>query len=295
MMDKLTNMAAFLAVIDRGSFTEAGQYLGISRAAVSKYVMQLEESLGVRLLNRTTRTHSLTDIGAEYVPRCRSILADMADADACANEAGRAVRGRLRLNAPVSFGVREMGKVIAKFCKIHPLIEIELELNDHFVDVVADAFDVVLRIGVLQDSSLIARKIANVPMVTCAAPSYLEAMGEPQTPQDLKQHACLVYDNIRRPSLWQFENKDSVQEVRVRGPLTSNNGDVLADAARAGLGIVQNPLFIVADDLRSGKLQEILTPWKQPDITLSAVYPSRKFLSARARAFIDHASQMFGA
>ncbi len=292
-MDKITSMKAFVAVIDRGSFTNASEHLGISRAAVSKYVMQLEDSLGVRLLNRTTRHHSLTDTGREYLPRCRAILADLNEAEANASKSNTALRGLLRINAPVSLGVRKMGEVIAGFCKKHPMIEVELELNDRFIDVVAEAFDVVLRIGKLNDSSLIARKIASIPMVTCASPGYLDAMGIPDHPEQLKQYACLTYDNAGRNSLWEFLKQGARQQIRISGPLTSNNGDVLADAARAGLGLVRSPLFIVADDLRAGSLQAVLGDWQPPDITMSALYPSRRFLSARARAFVDYALEHF--
>ncbi len=294
-MDKLTTMAAFLAVIDKGSFTAAGEHLGLSRAVVSKYVMQLEADLGARLLYRTTRTHSLTDIGREYVPRCRAILADVADADDCANEASGAVRGRLRINAPLSFGTRQMGSMMAQFCRAYPLVRIDLELNDRFVDVVDEGFDVALRIGRLSDSSLIARKIVDMPMVTCAAPNYLDAMGRPDHPDALKHHACLLYGQGSRHVPWQFTKQGEDMDVRVSGPLASNNGDVLADAARAGLGIVQSPYFIVADDLQAGHLEAILPDWQQSDLSLSAVFPSKRFLSARVRVFIDHALQTFGA
>lgn len=293
-MDKLTNMAAFLAVVDRGGFTRAGEHLGLSRAAVSKYVMQLEEHLGARLLNRTTRTHSLTAIGEGYMPRCRAILADVADADACATEASGALRGRLRLSAPVSLGARKMGEMIAAFCRAHPAVQVELVLNDSFVDVIAEGFDVVLRIANLSDSSLIARKIADMSMIACAAPHYLEAMGRPSMPDDLKHHSCLIYDNNARNSVWRFERKTEPQEVRVSGPLAANNGDALADAARAGLGIALLPQFIVADDLRDGHLEPVLPDWQSPDIAMSAVFPSKRFLSARVRAFIDHATTIYG-
>ena len=293
-MDRLTSMSVFVAVVDQGHFTTAAEQLQISRASASKHITALENCLGGRLLNRTTRRISLTEAGQAYFERCKQILEDVAEAECVVTGFSSEPRGLLRINAPMSFGTRQFAEIVARFCKAHPAIDVQMSLNDRAVDVVEEGYDLVIRISQLKESSLIARKLAPCNLVLCASPDYLQAHGRPAQPDDLNRHSCLHYAYSEGGKTWVLNGPDGDHRIRIRPQLTVNNGEALCTAARQGLGIALLPTFIVGDAIRGGDL-DILMPTYQPaEINIYAVYASRKHLSAKVRAFIDFATEQIG-
>lgn len=293
-MDRLTSMGVFVTVVDTGGFTAASRKLHISRAGASKHVMDLEAYLGARLLHRTTRRISLTDIGKVYYERCQSILADVAEADACAGATSSEPRGRLRVNAPTSFGIAHLGPAVAAYCQQYSKAQVSLELNDRTVDVVAEGYDLAIRIAALADSSLIARKIAPCRRVFCAAPDYLRRHGEPGVPQDLAVHQCLVYENLPTGNTWTLYGPTGMETVPVNGPVCANNGEILRAAAVEGLGITLLPTFMASSELRDGRLVVVLPEYRAPEVAIYTVFPSRRYLSATVRTFVDYLAEYFG-
>lgn len=292
-MDRLHSMTIFVAVVKEESFTAAAEKIGLSRARVSKSVMQLETHLGARLLNRTTRRLSLTETGRIYFERCCSILSDIEEIEGIASEQTSTAHGQLTISAPTSFGILHLKEAIPQYIKRYPQVKISLSLSDRFIDVVAEGFDVVLRIAELEDSSLIARKIAPCKRVFCASPDYLRKNNVPETPQDLSTHQCLIYLNNMKPDSWIFHGRDSIETIKVSGPICSDNGDILKAAAISGLGICLLPTFIVGSDIHEGKLQQILPDYCPPEISVYAVFPSRRYLSAKVRTFVDFMTEYF--
>ena len=287
-------MALFVAVVNNGSFSAAADRLGLSRAQVSKAVAQLEQHLGSRLLNRTTRRTSLTDIGRIYYERCSAILQDIDELeDMTGDQVGR-LQGRLSLSAPTSFGIAHLNPLISGFLQLNPEVQISLSLTDRMINVVEEGFDLVIRIAELDDSSLIARKLAPCKRVFCAAPAYIEQHGSPKVPQDLAIHHCLIYSNELRPDTWILHGPGGTESVRVNGPVCADNGDILKSAAIAGLGVTLLPTFIVGDALKTGQLKPVLTDYCPPEIAIYAVFPSRRYLSAKVRAFVDFLAKAFG-
>lgn len=292
-MDRLNGMRLFVEVVKRGSFTQAAEKTGLSRAQLSKSVMQLESFLGARLLNRTTRKISLTETGQIYFERCAAILQEVEEADAVAREMTANPSGTLLLAAPTSFGVRHLQDLIPQYLAKYPQVQIRLSLNDRFVDVIAEGFDLVIRIAELADSSLISRRIAPCKRVFCAAPEYLAKFGIPQVPQDLAIHRCLIYSNELKPDSWDLHGPEGVESIAINGPFCSDNGDVLRSAAIAGLGVTLLPTFIIGPDLQAGRLRQVLPDYCPPEIAIYAVFPSRKFLSAKVRSFIEYLADNF--
>lgn len=293
-MDRLNSMTNFVAVVNGEGFTSAAEKTGLSRAQVSKSVMQLEAHLGTRLLNRTTRRVSLTEIGRIYYERCKTILQDIDEIEGIASEQTTKPHGTLTLSTPTSFGVLHLNKAIPQYIKQYPQVRISLNLADRFIDVVSEGFDLVLRIAELEDSSLIARKIAPCKRVFCASPDYLKQYGVPKVPQDLAIHHCLVYSNELKPDTWVLHGPDGTESIKVNGPVCADNGDILRTAAISGLGITLLPTFIVGPDLCAGKLQQVLADYCPPEISIYAVFPSRRYLSAKVRTFVDFLSDYFG-
>ncbi len=293
-MNKLEEYQAFIAVVETGSFTAAAERLGIAKSAVSRRVAALEERLGVQLLRRTTRVLNLTDSGKSFYEHGSRLLADVDEAEAAIRQQHGELSGRLRVALPLSFGVRHMCGPIATFSKRHPRVRFDLDLNDRRVDLIEDDIDVALRIGRLSDSSLIARRLFDVHGVVCASPNYLRSHDTPKTPQDLKDHDCLVYSNIAEPTLWSCEDRDgNREEVHIEPALLAGSGDFLANAAAHGLGIVLQPTFIAAEAIRRGNLIPVLTDYRWPVSTAYAVYPPTRHLSFRVRAFIDFLADKF--
>ncbi|HEV7370068.1 LysR family transcriptional regulator [Arenibaculum sp.] len=289
-MDRLGAMELFVRIVDGGSFSAAAEQLGMSRALASRVILRLEERLGTRLLNRTTRRLSPTAAGAAYYRRAQRILNDVAEADEEAAALHERLRGTLRIAAPMTFGVLHVVPVLADFLDRHPDVSAELALNDRQVDLVEEGFDVAVRVGRLGDSALVARRLATCRVLACAAPSYLEARGTPAHPADLARHSCLgyAYDSLR--GTWSFEpagGEGGTATVQVAARLSANNGDALMAAVRAGLGIAVQPDFIAAEDLRAGRAVEILADWRLPDLPVHAIYPPTRSLSAKVRSFVD--------
>jgi DNA-binding transcriptional LysR family regulator len=292
-LDALTDIAVFVRVVTRGSFTLAAEDLRLSRAVVSKYLSRLEDRLGARLLHRTTRRLSLTEAGAALFEASRGALERIEEAEAAVARFQAKPRGRLRVSAPMSFGILHLGPAMSDFGRAFPEITLDVKLDDRYVNLVEDGFDVAVRIGELTDSSLVARKLATTHALACASPAYLDEHGEPETPEDLAAHNCLVYSYLA--DVWRFTAPDGREiPVAVNGNLRINNGIVLAEAAVAGHGILASPSFYVAPLLRAGRLRRILGRYKLKALGIHAVYPQRAHVPPKVRAFVDFLAQRFG-
>ena len=294
-MDRFAALTAFAAVVEAKSFSGAARRLRIAKSAVSRQVGELEAALGVRLLNRTTRSLSLTEVGRAYHARAERILADLAEADRAASDARAAPRGKLKVSAPMSFGFLHLAPALGDFLAAHAEVSMDLVLNDRFVDLVEEGFDVAVRIATLSDASLIARRLAPARRVICASPQYLAAHGEPHSPDDLAAHICLLNSNIATAREWRFVRADGAAwPVNVKGRLGANNGDALRAAALHGLGLCNLPTFIVGADLQAGRLSSVLDAFVPQDLSISALYPHARHLSPTVRAFVDFLSRRFG-
>jgi DNA-binding transcriptional LysR family regulator len=293
-MDKLASMKAFTRVVQHRSFAAAARELHLSRSAVSKHVIDLEQELGAQLLSRTTRTVTPTENGLAYYERCIAILSDLEEADLAVARSHSEPRGLLRVNAPMSFGTLHLGRAIADFMEKYPELQIQLILSDQLIDPVQEGFDVTLRIADLAPSSMIARKIAPALRVICAAPSYLARRGTPQHPDELREHDCLSYGHLATGHQWKLTGPDGDHWIPVRWTLCTNNAEVLRDAAVRGRGIALLPTFIVGADLQAGRLRTILSEYKAPEIAICAIYPETRHLSVKVRAFIDFLVERFG-
>ncbi|MCZ4281434.1 LysR family transcriptional regulator [Kiloniella laminariae] len=294
-MDIISDMTVFVEVVEAGGMTAAGRNLNLSAAVVSKRIANLEERLDVRLLNRTTRRLSLTDEGAGYFARCKVILEDIADAEAALSGVTGHVKGTLRITAPASFGRKHISSLLPEFLKLHPEVAIQISLSDQIVDMVHHGFDLAIRTGELQDSSLIARKLSPARRVVCASPDYLAQAGVPGHPKDLEKHNCLVlgypggvHDH------WHFKSAEGEISVKVRGTLETNNGEILRDAAKEGIGIAIKSTWDIAEELKAGLLIPILTNYELPSAAVYVLYPNRQHLPAKSRAFIDFLESKFG-
>jgi DNA-binding transcriptional LysR family regulator len=292
-MDKLTSLRAFVKVVEAASFSEAGRRLRLSRSAVSKYVAELEEELGVQLLSRTTRRVTPTENGQAYFERALSVLADLDAADRAVAQLQATPRGLLRVNAPMSFGTMQLGPAIAGFMQRYPELQIQLALSDEHVDPVQEGLDVTLRIAELESSSLIARKLMPIERVVCASPGYLKQHGTPKHPSDLRDHACLTYGYLSTGNQWKLTGKDGDHWISPRWTLCANNAEVLRDAAVAGRGIAVLPVFIAQAALASGKLQPFLADYMTPPLALYAIYPPTRHLAVKVRLFIDYLVEAF--
>ncbi len=293
-MDKFEDLQAFVAVVEAGSFTAAAERLNTAKSAVSRRVSALEERLGVQLLRRTTRVLNVTETGSSFYEHSARILADLDEAEAAVQQQHGELRGTLRVALPLSFGVRHMCKPIAAFSKMHPRVEFDLDLNDRRIDLIEEGVDVALRIGRLQDSSHIARRLFDARAVVAASPLYLSTHGEPREPRDLHDHRCLVYSNLPEPNRWQYKDKDGAgQTVEVTPVLSASSGDFLANAAAHGMGLVIQPTFIAAESIRRGHLVPVLTDYEWPISPAYAIYPPTRHLSYRVRAFIDFLAERF--
>ncbi|QOZ31837.1 LysR family transcriptional regulator [Bradyrhizobium sp. CCBAU 53421] len=293
-MDKLASLRAFVKVVESGSFAEAGRQMRLSRSAISKYVGDLEESLGVQLLNRTTRHASPTENGQMYFERAVVILSDVDAADQAVTQLQSAPRGLLRVNAPMSFGTMRLGPALADFMTKYPDLQLQLVLSDDLLDPVQDGFDVTLRIAELESSSLIARKIVPVPRLVCASPDYLRRHGTPLHPQDLRDHVSLTYGFLLTGNQWKLTGSDGVHWIQPAWSLCVNNAEVLRDVAVRGKGVALIPEFIAAEALKDGRLQAILANYSAPPLTLYAVYPPTRHLAVKVRLFIDFLVDRFG-
>jgi DNA-binding transcriptional LysR family regulator len=287
-MDRLTSMAIFKRAVDDGSFAAAARYFGISPEMAGIHVRSLEKHLGVRLLNRTTRRLNLTDVGRSYHARCTAILADIAEADAEANSLQTAPRGLLRIAAPVTFGVRYLARAVGDYMLRYPEVTIETAVSDRIVNLVEEGMDLAIRIGELQESSLIARNLTSAHLIVCAAPYYLHRAGRPEAPGDLVRHACLIYTETGMPTTWRFRSPvGQTETVRVSGPVSASNPEFIYQLALAGHGVILAPSFTVGTDIAQGRLIPLLTAWRSRTLPIQVLYPHRSLLSVKVRSFID--------
>jgi DNA-binding transcriptional LysR family regulator len=294
-MDKFEGLSVFVQVVDAGGFAAAARKMEMTRSAVNKLVIQLERDLGVQLLHRSTRRVSPTEAGLAFYERCVQILADLDEAERAVTQLHDAPTGVLKLNAPMSFGTMCLGKAIADFMLQYPDLRVQLTLDDRFVEPIAEGYDLTIRIAQPTESaSLILQPIAPVRRVLCAAPSYLEQQGVPDHPQALRHHACLHYGYLATGNHWKLAGADGEQTVPIHSVLCSNNGEVLRDAAIQGLGIALLPTFIVKDPLQEKRLEIILTDYHPLDLTLWAVYPVNRHLSAKVRLLTEFLQARFG-
>ncbi|MBX3453167.1 LysR family transcriptional regulator [Ferrovibrio sp.] len=291
-MDLLNDLTVFARVAEQGSFTAAAESLRLSKSAVSKQVARLEARLGSRLLTRTTRRLTLTETGRVVLDHAERALAEAQAAEAAVQNLQTAPRGLLRVNMPMSFGLSHVAPLLPEFLAAYPELRVEVSLNDRRVDLLEEDVDVAIRIGDLRDSTLAARRLAPIRGVVCAAPSYIERFGAPKTPDELKWHHCLIYTYLPEPDIWRFSDGSA---VRVNGPMRANNGDVLLQAARGGLGIVRLPSFLCGNDLADGALVPLLEEYRLPDSGVHAVYPAGRHMTPKLRAFIDFLATRFNA
>jgi DNA-binding transcriptional LysR family regulator len=291
-MDRFDEINAFAAVADARSFTQGARRLSVSSAQVSKLVARLENRLGARLLNRTTRDVSLTDTGRAYLERARGLLEDFEALEGSVRDQS-GPRGLLKISAPVSFGAAQLMPALLDFAAAYPEVSLDVSATDRMVNLVEEGFDVGVRIGQLGDSSLIARKLAAVRLVTCASPGYLQAAGAPSTPHDLSHHEAIIDTNARDPLVWHYGARSDRMEVRVHGRLRFGGADACVAAARRGLGIACTPAFAAADDLRAGRLVPLLCAYEPQLIHVHAVYPHARHLASKVRAFVDFLAERY--
>ena len=294
-MDLFYSMRMYVAVVDGGSFATAADKLEISRAMVSKQIQKLEEHLGTRLMNRTTRRLSLTETGRAFYERSVQIMHDVEEAEQVAGHMTRTPQGVLRVTIPLSYGQHRLATIIGAYTQAYPQVQLDIALSDRKVDLIEDGFDLAVRIGALPQSDLIARKIGGVRSIVCASPGYVARHGAPQTPEQLRSHACLGYTLTGSGADWRFETPDGPLVVPIAGPIRADNGDIIRLAALSGAGILFQPHFIVGDDLAAGRLVQLLPAWQSAELGVYAVYPSRKHLSAKVRTFVDFLAQALGA
>lgn len=293
-MDRFHAIGAFARVVEAGSFARAAERLGVSVSAVSRQVAELEAHLDSRLLNRTTRRLSLTESGRAFYERCVQLLADLEEAEQSAHAGSVKPRGTLRLTCGTTFGVRHLAPAMVGFVERFPEMRFDLELSDRAVDLVDEGFDVAVRIGNIGSQNLVGRKIGETQLICCASPAYLASHGEPKQPEELARHACLTYEYAPQKNLWAFRDRSGHERsVRVSGPVHTNSGSLLATLAKAGLGIIVEPDFQVGPEVRAGRLTRILQAFESSPINIYVVYPSRRHLSAKVRAFAEFLTERF--
>jgi DNA-binding transcriptional LysR family regulator len=294
-MHRFESMRAFAKVVEQGGFAAAAREMGLSRSAVNKAVIRLENDLGTQLLRRSTRKVTPTETGLAFYDRCVQILGELDEAISAVKELQERPTGNLRVNAPMSFGTLHLSTVLAEYLAAYPDVHVEFILNDRFVDPIEEGFDLTIRVGEpTYTTSLICREIVAAHRVICASPAYLEAAGEPTDPTELKRHRCLHYGYQASGNQWRLAGPDRDQSYLINCVMWSNNGEALKDAAVAGQGIALLPTFIVGDALQSGRLRTILPDFSPPSIALCAVYPRHRHLSAKVRFFVEMLEQRFG-
>jgi DNA-binding transcriptional LysR family regulator len=295
-MDRWLAMEAFVRVVESGTFVGAAERLGMSTSSLSRLVADLEQHLGARLLNRTTRRLSLTESGQSYYERCVTLLADLSEAEAIAGQAAAEPRGTIRITCSHGMAEQRVGPAIASFVERHPAVKFDLVVSDRMVDLVEEGFDLAVRVGPVGSDRLVARRLGTMQLLLCAAPSYLERRGTPGSVEELAEHDGLTYAYSSTPRVWRLGGPDGrVHEVRVAGKLHANSGEALRSAAMAGLGFIYEPDFLLADALRRGQLVRVLPEYAGATGDIWAVYPSRRHLSLKVRLFVDHVAQAFAA
>jgi len=295
MMDKFESIRAFTQVVNAGGFAAAAREIGLSRSQVNKLVISLENELGVQLLHRSTRVVTPTESGLAFHERCVEILASLEEAERSITQLQAEPRGRLRVNGPMTFGTMHLAPALADFLVQYPDLQVQLTLNDRFVDPIEEGFDVTVRIAKPQEvASVIVHPLTLAPRVLCAAPSYLEANGTPTHLDELRHHSCLHYGQLAVESQWTLIGSEGEQTISVTGVLCSNNGEVLRDAAVRGLGITLLPTFVVKPELQQGTLQRVLPEYYPPELSISVIYPVNRHLSTKVRLLVHFLQERFG-
>ncbi len=295
-MDRLTSMAVFVKAADLGSFAAAAEAMGMSPQMVAKHVVFLEDRLGVALLHRTTRRQSLTDVGRTYYDRCKIVLAEAEAADSLAQDMRSQPKGILRVNAPMTFGSFSLAPFVTRYLARYPDMHIDLTLNDRFVDPLEDGFEVMVRIGEVEDGSLIAHPLAPYRLIACASPAYLERRGTPQTPTELEQHDCLAYAywSPSIPCRWRFTRNGKTEEVRAEGRVRSNDWKALLHAAIEGYGVTLGPESALKSEISAGRLVRVLPDYEGPVRPMHVLYPAGRRPTVKVRSFVDAVVEEFG-
>jgi DNA-binding transcriptional LysR family regulator len=295
-MENLSDIAIFVRVVEAASFTQAADALGISQSVVSRSVTALETRLGVRLLNRTTRKLSLTEAGSDLYRRASQALAELEEAELEVTRYQAEPRGLLRVSAPTSFSLMHLAPLVQPFLARNPGVRLNLQLDDRQVDIVDEGYDLAIRVSRLADSQLVAQRLAPARQVVCGSPAYFAKHGVPERPEDLVHHDCIVYTYGQSPGKWRFQSREGGEEVvvPVQGTLQTNNGIVERDAALEGLALCMLPTFYVGDELRSGALRAVLCDFPAVELGIYAVYPQRRNLSPKVRAYVDYLREQFG-
>ena len=294
-MDRFEEMQTFIRVVDAGSLSNAAERMDIAKSAVSRRLADLESRLGVQLLHRTTRRINLTDSGRQFYRRCLQILNELEETEQQVSSEHTELRGRIRIAAPLSFGLLHLSPLIDEFLLAHPELSLDLDLNDRTLNLMDEGFDLGIRIGKLEDSSMKARKLASAKQILCASPDYLAQHGEPSHPRELINYRGLAYSNVPESHLWQFtDDDDSTFSVQVPSRVRANNGDVLLKAAIDSLGIMASVSFICYQAIEQGKLRQILASYKLDEVGIYAIYPAQRHLPKRVRLLIDFLAGKFG-
>jgi len=284
----MTALRVFNSVVENGNFSAAARSLRLSNAAVSKNISELEAHLGVELISRSTRRMRLTDAGSDYHQKIKRILRDLEDADSAVSDRAMSPRGKLRVTAPMSFGITKLASLVPDFLELYGDISLDLDLNDATVDLISGHFDVAIRgSGSLSDSTLVARKLMEIERVLCASPAYLAANGVPDTPEDLLEHRCIIYALSNEPDFWRFSQEKSVVDIRVPASYRVNNSIAIRQALLGNVGLATVPRIYVDDELKAGKLATVLSGWKLESLSIFAIFASAKYLPRRTRVFID--------
>ncbi len=291
-MSELGQLEVFVRVVADGGFTAAAHSLGVSKSFVSRQLGHLEDRLGARLLNRTTRKLTLTDIGGVFYERCRRILDELGDAEGAVTSMQTAPRGTLRVALPMSFGVTYACAALARFVQRYPELNVDMDLSDRRVDLLGEGFDLAIRIGTLPDSSMIARKLATTCLVIVASPAYLDAHGRPTTAEQIREHACLQYAYHPSGNAWRLGDGTREVTVMAQGRITANNGEALREMAIAGHGLVRLPDFIVNTAIAEGALEVVLPQWRDSS-AIWAIYPHSRHLSAKVRLFVEFLAEQW--
>lgn len=286
-MDKLTSMNVFVRVAKAGSFAGAARELGISRAMATKHIMNLESLLDTRLFNRTTRSLNLTEVGITYLERCQQVLVDVEETEAAITHLQTEPRGLLKISAPPVICATHIAHAISTFLKKNKDLTVEIILKSSHVDLIDEGVDIAIYLGRLEDTSLVARKLASSALVVCGSPEYFDQYGIPEEPEELINHSCLVNWAIPPRDRWKFKGVLGEREVKVSGRVQANAADPIQTAAKYGLGMVMLPKYIVGNDIEKGNLQVVLEQYSISPLEIHAVYPHRKYLSAKVREFVD--------
>ncbi|MFB4357968.1 LysR family transcriptional regulator [Pantoea sp. BS_4] len=292
-MERIDCDRMFIAVMETGSFAAAAKRLDVSPGQASKMISRLERDLSVNLINRSTRFLAPTEVGRDYYEQIRQLIASYDALNDSILNSSKAPSGVLRISAPVTFGTQQLPDVLIKFVSQYPDIELDVRFADHLVNIIDEGFDLALRIGNLEDSSLVARKIGNIRIVLVASPAYLSSRGIPESWEELSSHNCIVDTNFREPFLWPFRDKGRLEVVQaVQGKLKFSNAEVCLNASIAGLGISRLPLFVVSDAIKTGKLTTVLAEYEAPPLGLYVVYPAARYIAHKSRVFIDFLKEM---